>query len=157
MTEKLEKPKLEDILAPLSSSQRQYICLRLIGMSNEEARVTITRRPDTIDQWLVQEDFKEVQNYVLSNKEVFKAEALAVWAVSLTAKARYFLEALLETGLNEIVKEGYKDMGLLKLATTAAGLLHRISGESSGKPIKESYDNRVIERFILERQRPLGS
>ena len=150
---KMELPaqKLEDVLAPLNSAQRQYICLRLIGMNPEEARVTLSRRPATIDRWLVEPNFRELEDFVVANRERFKGDALQVWATSLTAKARYFLEALIEEGLNQITKE-HKDLGLLKLATTAAGLLNRISEPKTKE--KGSYDNRVIEEFILRRQRP---
>ena len=149
--EETQITRLEDVLAPLNSTQRQYICLRLIGMNPEEARVTLSRRPATIDRWLVEPNFRELEDFVVANRERFKGDALQVWATSLTAKARYFLEALIEEGLNQITKE-HKDLGLLKLATTAAGLLNRISEPKTKE--KGSYDNRVIEEFILRRQRP---
>ncbi|KKL61214.1 hypothetical protein LCGC14_2197600, partial [marine sediment metagenome] len=69
-------------------------------------------------------------------------EAKRLWATSLSAKAQVFLENIIEEGLNEIASG--KNIGLLRVAMQAAGLLTRLRPASDKG--EDSYDEVILKR-----------
>ena len=134
------KQSLEKLLEPFTGVQRQYISLLLANFSPSDARGIVSRRPSTVDTWLVESDFAEVKEFILLNKKKYQDEALAVWAKNLSLKAKVFLERTIDLGLKEL-NEKDRDNPFLKIAMQAAGILSKVAIEKPG-----SYDELILRK-----------
>ena len=138
------KQSLEGLLKPFNSTQRQYIILLLAGFSKQEAVFALSRRPKTMDSYLVDPDFQQVAEFVSENKKKYREEAFELWEKQLGSKARLFMEAMIEKGLDEIHNEKRNNV-LLKIAMQAAGQVH--ARASKGKEeVPYNYDKVILER-----------
>ena len=140
------KSTLADLTDGLTASQRHYISLRLAGLSPSDARNVISRRPETVDRWLVEPNFRLLDDYLSTNKERFRDQAMTLWASALSSKAKLLLELLIEAGLDELVKKENKDLGMLRMAANAATALQRQT--AIPLPDQGSYDELILKRHL---------
>ena len=138
------KQSLEGLLKPFNSTQRQYVILLLAGFSKQEAVFALSRRPKTMDGYLVDPNFQGVAEFVSENKKKYRDEAFELWEKQLGSKATLFMEAMIEKGLDEINNEKRNNV-LLKIAMQAAGQVHaKASKAKGGKPF--NYDRMILDR-----------
>lgn len=74
--EVVERLFLNDILNPFREAQRDYLCLRIKGIGIEKAIELANRKKQTIEFWRDNDpEFKRVEEYLISNKELYAKEA----------------------------------------------------------------------------------
>ena len=94
--------KLIDIMQPLRMAQRDYLMLVLIGTNKEEALEIVQRQKNTLDYWEKANDrrFKDIERFVLSNREEYIEEAAREYARIIRAKSILALARLADKALD---------------------------------------------------------
>ena len=139
---------LSSLVENLNTTQRQYICLRLAGFEGKDACQVINRRPATIDRYLVDPNFRELEEFIVANKAKYGAEAQIMWSQSISGKAKALLEQYIEAGLDEIRKED-RDTGFLRLAMQAATTLYKLNTAGSGGGEPHDFEEFVLRKHVL--------
>lgn len=96
-----------ELVGCLTRSQRLNLTFLLCGYSPQEARKKASVRQSTIEDWLVEPNFVMLREYILTNREKYRQDALALWANDLTIEARRLIQILMDKidQWNELEKE----------------------------------------------------
>ncbi len=136
---------LDDILEPLTRSQRLNITLRLCGYSIVDAREKSQVKQHTIERWLDDPNYRSLVEHVLENKKLYQPDALSLWARDLSVDGKRLIHNL----IGKIDKWDDLDKLDKMYVWKAIELVNKLAPQSSGGD--GSYDE-----VILKRHRAIG-
>ena len=139
--------RLIDIMQPLRMAQRDYLMLVLIGTNKEEALEIVERAKPTLDYWEKANDrsFKDIERFVLSNREEYIDEAAREYARIIRAKSILALARLADKAL---------DWGSVENADKAYvfGALKELKNLGIGKELERgsggSYEELILRKRV---------
>lgn len=135
-----ENKSLEELFAPLTKGQRDYLYLRLMDLPIQESlRIANLKLSSYNKVWRLDGNFKELEDYILTKKEMYAKEAFAGYLQNIGVKAQKVLESLVEKGLAwDTLNQGDKPY-----VFKAIELIAKLSPKGGGD--KQGYEEMILK------------
>ena len=98
----LGSPKgYSELVEGCSEAQREYLYFRVMGMGGTEARRVGGRRYNTLVKWENDEEFLALEEYLVSHRAVYAAQADMEMNVGINLKLKVLINDMLDRGIHE--------------------------------------------------------
>ncbi len=141
LTDIVKQETLEDILEPLTRSQRLNITLRLCGYSIVDAREKAQVKQHTVERWLDDPNYRSLVEHVLENKKLYQPDALSLWARDLSLEGKRLIHNLMGKVDQWDELDKVDKMYLWK----AIELVNHLTPQNKGGG---SYDELILKRHV---------
>lgn len=95
-----EIPKYNDLMRTVSTTQRSYLTLRVLGLDSEKAFRAIGRAKQLMSRWREVVNFNNAYELILTYKDVYFNDARMYFVGELRDKALFVLNLLVDKGLH---------------------------------------------------------
>ena len=104
---------LHDLTAHLMRRQKDYLCLRLLGLHKLEAQKVAAIRSRTVNTWEDCPDFLRLEEHLLSDLDRYSQEAELEYFRSMKLGAKVIIENLIHKGVHEWDNLAAQDKNLI--------------------------------------------
>lgn len=129
----------EEITKPLKQVKRDYLGLRILGITMEDALSFVGRHKATGQWWMQDDEFDTTEKYLVENKDRFIGEVYKYFQLKFAAMD-YAVIDIAYTGLSQWEKLDKKDRGDVKWAYEQAKKLGTKEKEKD-----KGYEEKILE------------